>query len=165
MVNRSVTLSRKPIQPNRDGGSGRYPRVRRRKYWRFGGKGGCTSTGSSLGTCLVGTLQVVGRGFGGNGGMATVTVERSREGERQARFVGNDGNRNRVDRWKPVVLAAGGGSRSVVGGFGGKRGGRKRVARSERVGLEGSRGGCQANGAIAAAYGWVCRSRVYRGRN
>ena len=70
MVNRSVTLSRKPIQPNRDGGSGRYPRVRGENIRRFGGKGGVLGT--------EGLWQVVGRGFGGNGDMVTVTVERGR---------------------------------------------------------------------------------------
>ena len=75
-MDRSVTLSRKPTQPNRDGGSGCYPRVHGENLWRFGRKGGGPITGGCRGTCLVGTGQVVGRGFGGNGRMATVTVER-----------------------------------------------------------------------------------------
>ena len=47
---RSVTLSRKPTQPNRGGGSGCYPRVHGEKLWRFGGKSGGPSTGGFLGT-------------------------------------------------------------------------------------------------------------------
>ena len=71
IVDRSVTLSRKPTQPNRDGGSGLYPRVRGENLW-FGGKGGAPST--------EGLWQVVGRCFGGYGEMVTVVVERGRVG-------------------------------------------------------------------------------------
>ena len=78
IVDRSVTLSRKPTQPNRDGGSGYYPRVRGEDLWRFRGKGGGPVTGGSLGTCLVGTGRVVGRGFGENGRIVTVAVDRGR---------------------------------------------------------------------------------------
>ena len=48
--------------------------------WQFGGKGGGPITGGSLGTCLVGTGQVVGLGFGGNYRMVAVTVKRGRVG-------------------------------------------------------------------------------------
>ena len=75
-MDRSVTLSRKPTQPNREGGNGCYPRVRGENPWRFGGKRGGPITGGSLGMCLVGTEQVVGRGFGGNSRMVTLAVER-----------------------------------------------------------------------------------------
>ena len=64
VVDRSVTLSRKPTQLSRDGGSGCHPRVRGENLWRFSGKGERPSTGGSLGTCLVGAGQVVDRSFG-----------------------------------------------------------------------------------------------------
>ena len=76
----SVTLSRKPTEPNRGGGSGCYPRVHGENLWRFGGKGGGPSTGGSLGTCLVGAGRLVGRGFGGNGRMVSTAVEKGRVG-------------------------------------------------------------------------------------
>ena len=69
-MDRSVTLSRKPTQPNRDGRRGCYPRVREENLWQFGGKGGGPST--------EGLWQVVGRCFSGNGRMVTVAVERGR---------------------------------------------------------------------------------------
>ena len=72
IVDRSVTSSRNPTQPNRDGGSGCYPRVREENVWRLGEKGGRPST-----ECL---WQVVGRGFSGNGGVVTVAVEMGRVG-------------------------------------------------------------------------------------
>ena len=75
IVDRSVTLSRKSTQPNRDGGSGCYPRVRGENLWRFGGKGGGPSADGSLETCLVEAGRLVDRGFGGNGRMVTVAVE------------------------------------------------------------------------------------------
>ena len=87
----------------------------------FGGSAervGGASTGGSLGTCLVGTRQVVGRGFGGNGRMATVTVERVTqwtvvdiEGRRVV--VGRDGT--------PALVGLG----TSVPGF---KGGRRRLA-------------------------------------
>ena len=79
-MDRSVTLWRKRTQANRDGGSGCYPRVRGENPWWFGGKGGGPITCGSLGTCLVGTWQVVGRGSGENSRMVTVEVERGRVG-------------------------------------------------------------------------------------
>ena len=57
IVDRSVTLSRKPTQPNRDGGSGCYPPFGGENLWWFGGKCGGPST--------EGLWQVVGRGFSG----------------------------------------------------------------------------------------------------
>ena len=72
IVDRSVTSSRNPTQPNRAGGSGCYPRVREENVWRLGEKGGRPST-----ECL---WQVVGRGFSGNGRMDTVAVERGKVG-------------------------------------------------------------------------------------
>ena len=68
----TATLSRKPSQSNRNGGSGCYPRVRGDNLWRIGGNGG--------GPIIEGLWQVVDRGFGGNGRMVTVAVERSRVG-------------------------------------------------------------------------------------
>ena len=67
----TATLSRKPSQSNRNGGSGCYLRVRGENLWRFSGEGGGLST--------EGFWQVVGRGFGGNGRTVTVAaVERRR---------------------------------------------------------------------------------------
>ena len=79
-MDRSVTLSRKLTQPNHDGGSGCYPRFCGENLWRFGENGGGPITGSSMGTCSVGTGRVVDRGFGGNSRMETVVVERGRVG-------------------------------------------------------------------------------------
>ena len=71
-MDKSVTMSRKPSQSDRNGGSGCYPRVLGENVWRFGGNGGDPSA--------EGLCQVVGRGFGGNGRKVTVAVERGRMG-------------------------------------------------------------------------------------
>ena len=71
-MDKSVTMSRKPSQSDRNGGSGCYPRVLGENLWRFGGNGGDPSA--------EGLCQVVGRGFGGNGRKVTVAVERGRMG-------------------------------------------------------------------------------------
>ena len=66
---RSVTISRKTTQP--DGGNGCYPRVRRehRQAVTFGVKDGTPSTvARAAGSCVVRSVQVVGRGTGGIGG-------------------------------------------------------------------------------------------------
>ena len=96
-MDRLVTLSKKPTQLNRNGEGGRYPRVRGENLCRFGGKGGGPITGGSLGTCLVGTGQVVGHGFGGNGRIVTVAVERGRM-ETPGALRRDDEERDRVAR-------------------------------------------------------------------
>ena len=74
-MDRSVTLSRRPTQPNAMEGVAAILESAE-KTWRFGGKGGGPSTGGSLGTCLVGGGRLVDYGFGGNGRMVTAAVER-----------------------------------------------------------------------------------------
>ena len=122
-MDRSVTLSRKPIQPNRDGEGGCYPRVRGEKLWRFGGKGGGPST--------EGLWRVAGRCFGGYGEMVTVAVERGRmriarrapvarrgtepDGSVKTRRIGRGAGSTSVESvtQRPVVVVEG--SRVVVG--------------------------------------------------
>ena len=125
---------------------------------------------------MVRSVQVVDRGLGGIGGDRSKTalwyhvgVEKVRKNW-QVRHVGNEGGRDRGALWKTGHVGGGPGqswkrvgTRSGVGGFGGKRRDRKGVARLQCGGLEGSRAAAKLmKRLLLLPIGGGCQSRVYR---
>ena len=84
IVDISVTSSRKPTQQNRDGGSGRYPRVRGENVRWLGEKG--------VGLISKDLWQVVGRWFAVNGQDSNRRGEQRQGENRQARSGGTTRN-------------------------------------------------------------------------